>query len=480
MSGALGQKNVMQEKRKLAEKIINGSRSALILNLRFLAQAVSRCAMKPYEGSFGTDGSVMWYDADYILRTYREHPNLVTNACLHSTLHCIYLHPFAVGEIDVILWDLACDIAVENTVRQLDLRCTRHGMSEKRGAELATLNEKISVMTAEKIYRYLQTLSDRQRVELQGLFTVDDHLPWYLRKEIPQRVSQLGESRQNAQKDGTPQQEQDSEEGTSGQTAFGGQGTSLADLQQQALSDAWKEVAERLENEMENFAQGIGTEAGSFLTNIKNVTREKYDYAKFLKQFAVMGEVMKVSDAEWDYIFYTYGLQLYGNMPLIEPLEYREEKRIREFAIVIDTSGSVQGEVVQSFLNKTYNVLSQPQNYFDKVNIAIIQCDAEVQHCAMLDTADAMKKYIDEMKIYGGGGTDFVPAFQFVDAMIADKTFRNLKGLIYFTDGQGEFPVKAPAYKTAFVFLEDNPFNNYDVPSWAIKLILQSEDLIKN
>ena len=50
--------------------------------------------------------------------------------------------------------------------------------------------------------------------------------------------------------------------------------------------------------------------------------------------------MMKLNPDEFDYNFYTYGFALYENMPLIEPLEYREVKRIREFVIAIDTSGS--------------------------------------------------------------------------------------------------------------------------------------------
>ena len=64
-----------------------------------------------------------------------------------------------------------------------------------------------------------------------------------------------------------------------------------------------------------------------------------------------MGETMKVNDEEFDYIFYTYGLKLFKNIPLIEPLEYKEEKRIRDFVVAIDTSGSTSGETVQKFLN---------------------------------------------------------------------------------------------------------------------------------
>ena len=61
-------------------------------------------------------------------------------------------------------------------------------------------------------------------------------------------------------------------------------------------------------------------------------------------------------------------------------------------------------------------------------------------------------------------------------ANIQEKEFSNLKGLIYFTDGFGEFPAKKPDYDTAFVFVDDE-YNNPDVPPWAIKLILQKDEI---
>ena len=48
------------------------------------------------------------------------------------------------------------------------------------------------------------------------------------------------------------------------------------------------------------------------------------------------------------------------------------------------------------------------------------------------------------MKIKGLGGTDFRPVFNLVDKLILDKEFTNLKGLIYFTDGYGDFPAQKP------------------------------------
>ena len=95
-----------------------------------------------------------------------------------------------------------------------------------------------------------------------------------------------------------------------------------------------------------------GTEAGLLTQNLREVNRERYDYTEFLKKFAVRAEMMKINPDEFDYNFYTYGLELYENMPLIEPLEYKEVKRIREFVVAIDTSGSTSGDLVQTFVQK--------------------------------------------------------------------------------------------------------------------------------
>ena len=80
------------------------------------------------------------------------------------------------------------------------------------------------------------------------------------------------------------------------------------------------------------------------------------------------------------------------------------------------------------------------------------------------------------MKIHGLGGTDFRPVFEYVDKLIENREFTNLKGLIYFTDGFGTFPAKKPKYESAFVFLEQED-NNFNVPPWAIKLILKKDEI---
>ena len=195
-----------------------------------------------------------------------------------------------------------------------------------------------------------------------------------------------------------------------------------------------------------------------------------------MKKFAVLGEKMKINDDEFDYIFYTYGLNLYRKMPLIEPLEYKDVKQIKEFVIAIDTSGSTSGELVQTFMKKTYNILKQSESFFTRFNLHVVQCDAEIQEAVKITCQQEFDNYLENMIIKGLGGTDFRPVFSYVDKLIASNEFVNLKGMIYFTDGFGTFPSKQPPYDVAVVYVDDG-YENPEVPVWAIKLVLQTEDI---
>ena len=64
-----------------------------------------------------------------------------------------------------------------------------------------------------------------------------------------------------------------------------------------------------------------------------------------------------------------------------------------------------------------------------------------------------------------------------MNTLLEQEKFRKLKGLIYFTDGYGTFPQRKPPYDTAFVFMRDEAYEP-EVPPWAIKLVLEEEDLI--
>lgn len=216
----------------------------------------------------------------------------------------------------------------------------------------------------------------------------------------------------------------------------------------------------------------------SLLEPIQVENRERYDYRRFLRKFAVLKEEMEADPDSFDYALYTYGLSLYGNMPLIEPLESREIYRVEDFVIAIDTSMSCSGQLVKRFLEETYDVLSETESYFKKVHVHILQCDDRVRSDVLIASPQELRDYMERFEIQGQGGTDFRPAFEYVSGLRARGEAGNLKGLIYFTDGKGIYPVKAPPYDTAFVFVEDM-FSDESVPPWAMKVVLEEEQIME-
>ncbi len=120
--------------------------------------------------------------------------------------------------------------------------------------------------------------------------------------------------------------------------------------------------------------------------------------------------------------------------------------------------------------------MKSTEDFFRKVNIHIIQCDAKVQQDTKITSDEEFEEFMDNLQLFGFGGTDFRPVFYYVEELMEEGEFDNLKGLIYFTDGYGVFPEWRPKYDVAFVFLDEN-YNDKKVPSWAIKLVLQEEEL---
>ena len=460
---------------KLSAEVLRLSRNTILINLRFMDAALAELELIPTLKMRGiaTDGTNLVYNPMDILRAYAGEKYLINRNYLHVLLHCLYRHNFVNGLLDEAVWDLACDITVENIINELSISSLDVSRVTKHVALINELKNKIKILTAEKIYRYYldKKITKAEIVKIRKDYFADDHALWYQKDD----ASQTGSS-------GTPDSDNDSEHNENKSNSNsesrdnGSQGDSSRADGQQSKEERWKEISERMQQDLETFSKDRGDTAGSLVQNLGEVNRERYDYTAFLKKFAVMGEAMKINDDEFDYVFYTYGLKLYKKMPLIEPLEYKDVKRIREFAIVIDTSGSVSGELVQTFINKTYNILKNTESFFSKINLYIIQCDAEIQEVVKITSQKEFDDYVKNMKLHGFGGTDFRPAFELVNDLVKSGELARLKGIIYFTDGWGIFPERKPAYDAAFVFIRQDDFNP-NVPPWAIKIVLDKEDI---
>lgn len=413
-----------------ARKVMILARDSITVQFRFFDTALLKLQIEeaPGLGGYMAEGDKLKYDPIVLLKDYLDEPNIAFRLYLHVLFHSIFLHKFRFDKKNEEYWNIASDIAVENVILKMDIGAASLMRDDEERSILAKLSKWVPELTAEKLYREFAVngISTDAHANYIRLFSVDRH---------PNRASYQDEPE-----------------------------TILSE-------EDWKKISERVKTEIQNFAKGNGGDE-LILGNLEESTRTRYDYDKILRKFTVEGEDIKVNPDEFDYIYYTYGLRTYGNLPLIEPLEYADDKKIRDFVIAIDTSGSVRGELVKTFLKKTYEILTTSNSFYKKVNIHIIQCDSKIQEDIVIENMDDLSAFTDHLEIKGMGGTDFRPVFAYVDELIKDGKMDKLKGLIYLTDGYGLYPTKKPDYDVIFAFMnKDN--NRLNVPAWAIQVVLE-------
>ena len=421
----------------LAQEVIALAQSTLMVHLRFLDRALAALTPIPHETLwFATEGVHLYYEPWYVLGKYKWEQTVITRDILHAIFHCVFRHGFVGQEIDRPRWDLACDVAVEAAIGGMNKPFLAARRAEKQTAFLTLLAQELPVpLTAERIYNWLgeRGFAEQELISQREAFFADQHDLWYGAYTC----------------DKEPDRNLD-------------------------LKKLWEDISQRMQVELETMEKD---DESPLIQSLRHINRKKQNYTEFLRRFGIYDEVMRVSEEEFDYTYYTYGLSLFGNLPLVEPLEYREEKKLREFVIAIDTSGSVRGDVVQSFVQHTYHILSRRENLATKVEIHIIQCDDRIREDVRIGNAEEFEQYLNSMEIKGLGKTDFRPVFQHIADLQRKGELRQLQGLLYFTDGRGTFPAEKPPYETAFI-LHDDGWAPPQLPAWAIQLTVTEDEIL--
>jgi predicted metal-dependent peptidase len=427
----------MNEKKNLDDiglEILRSAQSQLYLNLPYLDVALCTLRFQPGGTAFAaTDGETLFFSGHYLADRFLHSQNLVNRLYLHTVLHCLLRHLGKKRGRDGVLWDLASDIAVESVVDSLEKPCLEAATAiALRQKVYGEMRAEMPVLTAEGIYRALQRrkLPEYELARLQKEFFADDHGLW--------DMDQSGDDQ----------------------------------------DQRWRDLSGRAQTAMDTVLAGQATGGEAVYEQVKVSSREDVDYRAFLRRFAAPREVLEVDGDGFDYIFYTYGLRRYGNLPLIEPPETKEQWRIEDFVIAIDTSMSTSGDTVRAFLSATYNILRSAGTFTRRVNIRILQCDDQLRRDDVINDLDELRAYMEDFHLVGGSATDFRPVFTHVEQLRKQGAFHHLRGIVYFTDGMGIFPKKPPDYAAAFILLREPPMA-VQFPPWAIKLVLGEEELQK-
>ena len=418
------EKEKFEKQADLGVRILENCRNELYRYFPYLDGAF---ASLPYQAvqkkGIGTDGEFFYFEPAYVIKKYREKPEQVKRGYLHILLHCLLGQVFTGDDFDKKIWNLACDIAVEHVIRQEQISALCKEMGKCREAVFSALSGKN--WSAQQIYECLEKDTFSYSIEeLEEEFCFDDHDFWCITDQ--------------------------------------GRG--------QRLRKKWERIRAYTSQNKQESQCSAGTQKGDAEEEMEVIQAGKYDYRKFLRKFAVLREEVELDMESFDYIFYHYGMEEYGNMPLIEPLEYKEVNRLEELVIAIDTSGSCSKEVVQQFLEETFAIFNEKENFFSKMKVYFIQCDCCLQQVSVIHSKEEWMEYSKNVVIEGRAGTNFQPVFRYVEELREKKELKNLKALIYFTDGDGVYPDPTD-YETAFVFVQEDARMDL-VPSWATKLLV--------
>lgn len=438
-----------EELRSIGERILSETRTELYLAMHFLGPALGSLSpvMDLSTTTVGTDAAFIRFNPKCLMTKYIEHPYWLKRCYLHMLLHCLFRHMFA-GKAydDPELWNLCCDIAAESVIDSMDVPVIQRPVSEKRNAWYEELRTGAGVLSAQRLYRYLSEgeRDYRKEAAMEAEFEMDDHSFWE-RLDPP---------------DAPAPKEQP--EGAAAMPLI---------ATKRLKGEEWKKLANKVRLEL-TLGREAGTKTGEFLRFLAYDGSQRTDFHEFLKRFAVTREESFIDPDSFDYGFYNYGMQMYGNMPLIEENEYREATKVEQLIIVLDTSASCQDFLVQEFLNETASMLLKGDHFFAKTKIHIIECDDKVQNDIEITELSQMEEYAKHFCLKGGFGTDFRPAFAYVEELRRNKKIEQPRGLMYFTDGKGIYPKKQPDYDTAFVFVKEEDPDTSNVPSWAMKLFI--------
>ncbi len=412
--------NIVSRKEGICLQILQNCRNELCDLFPGLDTAFSILSYRDRsEPGFATDGENLLYFPMGLLHLYAESPSRLRRGYLHILLHNLYRHWLRPADIRREIWDLSCDIAVEQMMEA--------GKVKSLGSLPQTAQKCLAFLggyplAAEVIAHRLEAGKlPYSPTELKEAFSFDDHACW---ERNPSAVVQA----------------------------------------------RWEKALLRVAGQSRGSGgRRRGVNPGIMEEEAPPAKSSRTDYRRILRQFMVPREEIELDEDSFDYIYYHLGMEQYGSMPLIEPLEYKEVYRLEELVIAIDTSGSCSEEAVGRFLDETWELLAGQENFFRRMNVFFIQCDCEVRDVTCICSRDDWKNYRQRIQIRGRGGTDFRPVFREISRLREEKKLKRMRALIYFTDGDGLYPLTPPDFETIFILLKEKCRPDL-VPDWAMKL----------
>lgn len=402
-----------------------------------------------------TDGASLFYSPERLIADFKADRNLPARQLVHVLLHCLLGHlPQRRLTSQLELFDALAECRVQAIMDQLLPRLRAPEKPKNDGQPIfpwTRLLEKEPDFNRpmSQLYRDIRENWDLmgKAVAKQATCALDDHRLW-------NPVAGVAGGQENGEGKSRPGKNRGAEGGWPGpdwQGVLNGMLDSAAGSGWGALPDALREA---------------------FCPAEEN----RITYRDFLRRFAAPQERLLTDPDGLDLRWYSLGLELYGDVPLIEHPELSEPPGLDQLVIALDTSGSCSGDMARRFLRETLNLLRDISAGASRFQVLLLQCDAAIQREVLLESADQVDALADLFAPRGFGGTDFRPVFRRVEQLRQEGTLEKVRGLLYLSDGWGDFPGRKPDYPTVFLLPRENGIWRKALPGWVTALYLDLDD----
>lgn len=316
----------------------------------------------------------------------------------HEVLHVALEHPVRLGKKFKLLFDIACDLVINDIIISEGMHLPNNGLIPSRhsfnfcGVEIKDINEK----NAEIIYDEIAHLKDNSEIKALNLLNL-------LQDSI---IS-------------------DSNDEDSLKPPLNDQKGRILDEKsvQETIGEEkdWKKIL----TEAYVYAKQMGKEPLGAEMMIKEILSPTLNWREILWKFILQEIPIDYSLNRPSKRSQTVGIYL--------PSVVKESA---EIAVAIDTSGSISQKDLNVFASEIVNIIKS----FDNIKVHVLVCDCKVYDHFILENGNI--DHFLNLKLKGEGGTSHIPVFDFIK-----ENLNSVRCLICLTDGYTEYP-KEESIKT--------------------------------
>ena len=362
------------------EKKILKARIALSLRQPFLASAIMRLPVRdatryPWCHTMATDGYHIFYNANWVEKLSQAE---LRGVLAHEVLHVILQHGSRRLNRNSIVWNIAADHAINLLLLEEGFKLPRGGLA----------NPKFKGMSTEVIYSLIPS------VEVYKILRVGRALRGWGQDDDAGSIPEIGAD------------------------VIDPDGFGVVGLRDRDMPDSaqLEELCAGLRLEAAEKLQG--TSAGYLRSECLSIEESRINWRDVLRGWLV--ERIKMDWSMWPYS------KRHIHRGLFMPSIGIEAPGHIVFAV--DTSGSMS----DADLAEIFTEIRIFRETFP-CKLTVIQSDASIQSITPYEALDG-EEVPKKIKVAGGGGTDFVPVFNWISENSPEAY------LIYATDGYGEFP----------------------------------------